>query len=76
MELAEESSREADWGNLSPHSASCGACGSRASLEEGETEAPAPRALGSPPWGHVGPVRTRLVPLALLPSKLVRRSSW
>lgn len=42
MELVEERGREAGWGNISPLSASCGACGSGASLEEGETKAAAP----------------------------------
>ena len=45
MELVKGRSKQAGWGNISPHSASYGARGSGASLEEGETKAAAPHGL-------------------------------
>lgn len=62
MELVEERSREAGWGNSSLHQASCGACGSWASLEEGQVQGH--RSLFPQAWpsavGCVGPERTRM----------------
>lgn len=86
MEPVKERSREAGWGNISCHSAPDGACGSRASLEGGETKAAAPRALGRPPWGAWALQGQCLRPwlrgqgscVALVSPffELVRRSSW
>lgn len=63
MELVEERNREAGWGNSSLHQASCGACGSRISLEGrsgARPQLPMPSfpSRGPPAVGCMGPERT------------------
>lgn len=67
MELVKERSGAAGWRNISLHSASCGARGSRASLEEVKTKAEFSMSLSSDlasDSGSVGPGWTMLVPMA------------